>query len=67
MLSRYFIRLTQNIQLYETLKYSLIKFVKKQKISQLKYYHMVQYKIKISLLTKLMLKPLPFGGINNYL
>ena len=55
------------MQLYETLKYSLIKFVKMQKISQLKYYHMVLYKIKISLPTKDMLKPLPFGGINNYL
>ena len=44
----------------------MIKIVKKQKKSQLKYYEMVLYTIKNLLPVKDILKTLPSRGINNY-
>ena len=55
------------MQLYETYKNSVIKLVKEQKESQLKYYQMVLYTIKILLLVKDILKTLPWSGINKYI
>ena len=43
----------------------MIKLVKEEKKSQLKYYQMVLYKIKNILLIKDILKILPSSGINN--
>ena len=48
-------------------KYSVIKLVKEQKKSQLKYYQMVLYTIKNLLPIKDILKTLPSSGINNYI
>ena len=48
-------------------KSSIIKLVKEQKDSQLKYYQMVLYTIKILLLVKDILKTLSSSGINKYI
>ena len=48
-------------------KNGLIKPVKKQKKSQLKYYQMVLYTIKNLLPVKDALKTLPSSGINKYI
>ena len=48
-------------------KNGLIKPVKKQKKSQLKYYQMVLYTIKNLLPVKDVLKTLPSSGINKYI
>ena len=45
----------------------VIKLVKEQKKSQLKYHQMVLYTIKNLLLIKGILKTLPSSGINNYI
>ena len=45
----------------------MIKLVKEQKKSQLKYYQMVLYTIKNLLPIKDILKTLPSSGINNYI
>ena len=45
----------------------MIKLVKEQKKSQLKYYQMVLYTIKSLLPIKDILKTLPPSGINNYI
>ena len=62
MLVDSFVRLTENLKLY-----SIIKLVKEQKKSQLKYYQMVLYTIKNLLPIKDILKALPSSGINNYI
>ena len=48
-------------------KSSIIKLFKEQKDSQLKYYQMVLYTIKILLLVKDILKTLSSSGINKYI
>ena len=48
-------------------KSSIVKLVKEQKDSQLKYYQMFLYTIKILLLVKDILKTLPSSGINKYI
>ena len=48
-------------------KSSIVKLVKEQKDSQLKYYQMFRYTIKILLLVKDILKTLPSSGINKYI
>ena len=45
----------------------MIKLVKEQKKSQLKYYQMVLYTIKNLLPVKDILKTLPSSGINKYI
>ena len=45
----------------------MIKLVKEQKKTQLKYYQMVLYTIKNLLPIKDILKTLPSSGINNYI
>ena len=45
----------------------MIKIVKEQKKSQLKYYEMVLYTTKNLLPIKDILKTLPSSGINNYI
>ena len=55
------------VQLYESYKNSVIKLVKEQKKSQLKYYQMVLYTIKNLLPVKDILKTLPSSGINKYI
>ena len=55
------------MQLYETSKYSVIKFFEEQKKSQLKYYQMVLYTIKNLLPMKDILKTLASCGFNNYI
>ena len=75
MLVDSFVRLTENLKLYNYIKlieqlyekYSVIKLVKEQKKSQLKYYQMVLYTIKNLLPIKDILKTLPSIGINNYI
>ena len=75
MLVDSFVRLTENLKLYNYIKlieqlyekYSIIKLVKEQKKSQLKYYQMVLYTIKNLLPIKDILKTLPSIGINNYI
>ena len=48
-------------------KYSVIKFVKEQKKSRLKYYQMVLYAVKMLLPIKDMLRTIPVSGVNNYI
>ena len=48
-------------------KYNVIKLVKEQKKSQLKYYQMVLYTIKNLLPIKDILKTLPSSGIKKYI
>ena len=75
MLVDSFVRLTENLKLYNYIKlieqlyekYSVTKLVKEQKKSQLKYYQMVLYTIKNLLPIKDILKTLPSIGINNYI
>ena len=47
--------------------YSVIKFVKEQKKSQLKHYQMALYRIKNFWPIKYILKTLPSSGVKNYI